>query len=163
MKGSSIAFPVMLGVVLAGIALGGLAASLLMRLMPTAPRFAAALAFMAAVATVASYAWFPRVIEPFGLSSITQPEAILRISLPLMLPVSFVSGMFFPIVGAALRSGFGSEIETAGVLTLVNTIGAAIGSLIAGFLMLPLLGIEKTIFTIALKTPGSHFRIARFE
>jgi len=148
-KGSSIAFPVMLGVVLAGIAAGGLVASLLMRLMPTAPRFAAVLAFAAAIAAVASYASFPRVIEPFGLMSITSADAILRISVPLMLPVSFVSGMFFPIVGAALRGGFGSEIETAGVLTLVNTIGAAIGSLIAGFLMLPLLGIEKTVFTIA--------------
>jgi spermidine synthase len=149
-KGSSIAFPVMLGVVLAGIALGGLAASLLMRVVPGAPRFAAALAFIAAVATVVPYAVFPRVIEPFGLGSITQPEAILRISLPLMLPVSFVSGMLFPIVGAALRGGFGSGIETAGVLTLVNTIGAAIGSLVAGFLMLPALGIEKSIFAIAI-------------
>ena len=148
-KGSSTAFPVMLGVVLGGIALGGLASSLLMRLMPAATRLAAALACTAAVATVASYAWVPRVIDPFGLSSITRPDAILRIGLPLMLPVSLVSGMFFPIVGAALRGGFRSEIETAGVLTLVNTIGAAIGSLIAGFVMLPTLGIEKTIFMIA--------------
>ena len=149
-KGSSNAFPVMLGVVLAGIALGGLAASLLMRFDRTAPRFAAPLAFIAAVATVGSYAWFPRAVEPFGLGSITQPAAILRISLPLMLPVSFVSGMFFTIAGAALRSGLASEIETAGLLTLVNTVGAAIGSIVAGFLMLPLLGIERTIFTIAL-------------
>ena len=153
-KGSSLAFPVMLGVVLAGIALGGLAASLLMRLMPTAPRFAATLAFVAAVATVASYAYFPRVIEPFGLTSVTQPDAIVRISLPLMLPVSFVSGMFFPIVGVALRREFRSEIQTAGVLTLVNTIGAAIGSLAAGFVMLPLAGIERTVFTIAIVYGG---------
>ena len=153
-KGSSLAFPVMLGVVLAGIALGGLAASLLMRLMPTAPRFAATLAFVAAVATVASYAYFPRVIEPFGLTSVTQPDAIVRISLPLMLPVSFVSGMFFPIVGVALRREFRSEIQTVGVLTLVNTIGAAIGSLAAGFVMLPLAGIERTVFTIAIVYGG---------
>ena len=149
-KGHSNAFPVMLGVVLAGIALGGLAASLWMRLAGEAHRFAAVVALVAAVATVASYAAFPSVIAPFGLSSITQPEAILRISLPLMLPVSFVSGMFFPLAGAALRSGLTSEIETAGVLTLVNTIGAAIGSLIAGFVLLPFLGIEKSFFAVAL-------------
>jgi spermidine synthase len=153
-KGSSIAFPVMLGVVLAGIALGGLAASLWMRVAPTAPRFAAVLAFLAAVASVASYAAFPSVIAPFGLTSITSPEAILRISLPLMLPASFVSGIFFPIVGAALRNGLASEIETAGLLTLVNTIGAAVGSLVAGFILLPLAGIEKTIFVIAVIYAG---------
>ncbi|HEY3162557.1 MAG TPA: fused MFS/spermidine synthase [Vicinamibacterales bacterium] len=149
-KGHSNAFPVMLGVVLAGIALGGLAASLWMRLAGETHRFAAVVAFVAAVATVASYAAFPSVIAPFGLSSITLPEAILRVSLPLMLPVSLVSGIFFPLAGAALRSGLASEIETAGVLTLVNTIGAAIGSLIAGFVLLPFLGIEKSFFAVAL-------------
>ena len=148
-KGHSNAFPVMLGVVLSGIALGGLASSLGMRLAPGAHRFTAPLAFLAAVATVASYQAFPAVIAPFGLSSITEPEAILRISLPLMLPVSFVSGMFFPLVGAALRSALRSDIETAGALTLVNTIGAAVGSLVAGFVLLPVLGIERSIFTIA--------------
>ncbi|PYR82135.1 MAG: hypothetical protein DMF87_02720 [Acidobacteria bacterium] len=94
------------------------------------------------------------MIEPFGLTSVTQPDAIVRISLPLMLPVSFVSGMFFPIVGVALRREFRSEIQTAGVLTLVNTIGAAIGSLAAGFVMLPLAGIERTVFTIAIVYGG---------
>jgi len=148
-KGHSNAFPVMLGVVLAGIALGGLAASLWIRVAPTAPRFAPALAFVAAAVSVASYAAFPSVIAPFGLTSITSPESILRIGLPLMLPASFVSGVFFPIVGAALRAGLSSEVETAGLLTLVNTIGAAAGSLVAGFILLPLVGIEKTIFVIA--------------
>jgi spermidine synthase len=148
-KGHSNAFPVMLGVVLAGIAFGGLVASLWQRLMSGAYRFAAPLAFIAAVAVVASYRHFPSVIEPFGLASITQPEAIFRVSLPLMFPVSFVSGIFFPLIGAALREGLTSEIETAGVLTLVNTVGAAAGSLVAGFLLLPTLGIEKSFFTVA--------------
>ena len=98
-KGSSDAFPVMLAVVLAGIAMGGLAASLWMRAAPGAYRFAPALALAAGIATVASYAAFPSVIAPFGLTSITRPAATLRISIPLMLPVSFVSGLFFPISG----------------------------------------------------------------
>jgi spermidine synthase len=149
-KGSSDAFALMLAVVLAGIALGGLAASAWMRLMPAAHRFVPVLGLLAAIVTLASYAAFPRALAPFGLSSISRPEDILRISLPLMLPVSFVSGMFFPMVGAALRAALTSDVEAAGVLTLVNTTGAAVGSLAAGFLLLPLLGIEKTIFAIAL-------------
>src|SRR5262245_12706708 len=149
-KGHANAFAVMLAVVLGGIAAGGLMASLWQRLMPSAYRFAAPLAFVAAVAVVASYRYFPSVIEPFGLESITQPEAIVRVSLPLMFPVSFISGMFFPLVGAALRTGLTSEIATAGTLTLANTIGAAVGSLVAGFVLLPLLGIEKSFFAIGL-------------
>jgi spermidine synthase len=149
-KGHSVAFAVMLAVVLAGIAAGGLTAALWLRLMPGAYRFAASLAFVAAVAVVASYRYFPSAIEPFGLESITQPEAILRVGLPLMFPVSFISGMFFPVVGAALRTGLTSEIATAGTLTLVNTIGAAVGSLVAGFVLLPLLGIERSFFAIGL-------------
>src|SRR5262245_39291411 len=148
-KGHSIAFAVMLAVVLAGIAVGGLMASLWQRLMPAAHRFAAPLAFVAAVAVVASYRYFPSVIAPFGLESITQTEAIVRVSLPLMLPVSLLSGIFFPLVGAALRAGLTSEVATAGTLTLVNTIGAALGSLVAGFVLLPLIGIERSFFAIA--------------
>ena len=149
-KGHSSAFAVMLGVVLAGIALGGLVASLWQRLSAAAYRFAATLAFIAAAALVLSYRQFPSVIEIFGLSSITQPEAILRVSVPLMFPVSFVSGIFFPFIGAALRASRSSGIETAGVLTLVNTIGAACGSLVAGFVLLPIAGIEKSFLAIAL-------------
>ena len=147
-KGHSIAFAVMLAVVLAGIAAGGLMASLWQRLMPAAHRIAAPLAFIAAATVVGSYRYFPSVIEPFGLESITQPEAIVRVSLPLMFPVSFISGMFFPLVGAALRTELTSEIATAGTLTLVNTMGAAVGSLVAGFVLLPLLGIERGFFAI---------------
>jgi len=149
-KGHSTAFPVMLGVVLAGIALGGLTASMWQRVTTDAHRFAASVAFLAAVGTVVSYARFPSVIAPFGLSSIVEPAAILRVSVPLMLPVSFASGLFFPLAGAALRSGRASEIETVGLLTLANTVGATAGSIVAGFLLLPTLGVEKSIFTIAL-------------
>jgi spermidine synthase len=148
-KGHSITFAVMLASVLAGIAVGGLIASLWLRLMPTAHRFAAPLLFVAAIAVVASYRYFPSAIAPFGLDSITQPDAIARVSLPLMLPVSVISGIFFPLVGAALRAGLASEIATAGTLTFVNTIGAAFGSLVGGFVLLPLIGIERSLFAMA--------------
>jgi spermidine synthase len=130
--------------------LGGLIASLWLRLTAGAYRFAASIVFVAAVAVVASYQSFPSVIAPFGLESITEPAAILRVSLRLMFPVSFLSGMFFPLVGAALRTGLASEIAAAGTLTLVNTIGAAAGSLVAGFVLLPWLGLERSFFAIGL-------------
>ena len=145
-KGHSMAFPLMLGVVLAGIAMGGLVASLWMRWSSQAHRFAPAVALLAGAACAFSYAAFPRAIEPLGLSSITGAAAIVRVAVPLMLPVSLLSGIFFTLAGAALRGHAESHVEATGVLTLANTIGAAIGSLVAGFVLLPDLGVEKSIF-----------------
>ena len=151
-KGHSEAFPLMLGIVLAGIALGGLAASLLSR--DGDRGFASPVAFSAGVLCVISYAAFPLIIEPLALSTITTPLAILRIGVPLMFPVSFLSGIFFTLLGAALRSHLASETETAGVLTLANTTGAALGSLTAGFVLLPVLGMERSFFLIAVLYGG---------
>jgi predicted membrane-bound spermidine synthase len=154
--GQSVAFAVMLGVVLAGIALGGLVASQGLRLLPDAHRFASPIAFAAGLLCVASYAVFPEVIQPFASSPHVISEAldILRIGTPLMFPVAFLSGGFFTLVGAALRHDRASETETTGVLTLANTVGAALGSLVGGFVLLPGLGMEKSFFLIGLLYGG---------
>jgi spermidine synthase len=150
--GHTVAFALMLGVVLAGIALGGLAASQWLRRWPNAHRWASPIAFAAGFLCVGSYAVFPLVIGPFSSSPyvITETVDILRVALPLMFPVSFLSGIFFTLIGAALRHSLASETETTGALTLANTVGAAFGSLLGGFVFLPLLGMEKSFFLIAL-------------
>jgi spermidine synthase len=152
--GYSMIFALMLAAVLAGIALGGLAASQWLRLRPDAHRFASSIAFAAGLLCVGSYAAFPLVMNPFALNNITTMVGILRIALPLMFPVSFLSGIFFTLVGAALRTHLASETETTGGLTLANTIGAALGSLLCGFVFLPLLGMEQSFFLIALLYGG---------
>ena len=155
-KGHSEAFPLMLAIVLAGIALGGLTASSWLSAGLKRPALrdgdrglASPVAFSAGLLCVISYAVFPRIIEPLGLSTITKPLAILQIGVPLMFPVSFLSGVLFTLLGAALRGHLASDNETAGVLTLANTTGAALGSLTAGFVLLPVLGIERSFFLIA--------------
>jgi spermidine synthase len=155
-EGYSVTFALMLGVVLAGIALGGLAASRWLRLLPDAYRFASPVAFSAGLLSVASYDAFPLVIRPFtsSLYSIGDPLEILRVGVPLMFPVSFFSGIFFTLLGAALRNNLASETETTGVLTLANTTGAAIGSLVGGFVLLPVLGMERSFFLIAVLYGG---------
>lgn len=153
-KGHSDAFPLMLGIVLAGIALGGLAASFWLRLSPDAHRVAAAVAFAAGGLGVIGYAAFPRFIEPLALSTIARPFAILQVGVPLMFPVSFLSGVLFTLLGAALRSHLASDTEAAGVLTLANTAGAALGSLTAGFVLLPVLGMERSFLLIAVLYGG---------
>jgi len=161
-KGDSNAFPVMLGIVLAGISLGGLVASLWFRADPrkgpaprnAGPGFASPIAFSAGLLCVISYAVFPRFIAPLALATITRPLEILHIGVPLMFPVSFVSGILFTLFGAALRSHLTSESETTGILTLANTTGAALGSLTAGFVLLPVVGMEQSLFLIAVLYGG---------
>lgn len=155
-NGRSTAFALMLGVVLVGIALGGLVASLWLRLSTDAHRFASPVAFAGGLLCVATYATFPVIIHPFTASTsmISEAIGILRVGFPLMFPVSFLSGIFFTLVGAALRGSLDSETETTGILTLANTIGAALGSLVGGFVLLPGLGMEKSFFVIAMLYGG---------
>ena len=148
--GTSTALALMLAAVLTGLALGGLAASSWLRAIPDAYRFASPVACSAGLLCVVTYAGFPMMIEPLAPGSITRTLAILQIGVPLMFPVSFLSGIFFTLAGAALRAHLHSETEATGVLALANTTGAALGSLVCGFFLLPVLGMERSFFLITL-------------
>jgi spermidine synthase len=58
------------------------------------------------------------------------------------------SGAIFTMLGRALKEEMGNGTRTAAWLTLFNTAGAMIGSLVAGFVLLPWLGIEKSLFVM---------------
>ena len=147
-KGHSEALALILGLVLIGIALGGLAGAWWLRAVPAAHRFAASVACLASAATVIPYALFPAAVDA-SPSIVVDTVSILRLAAPLTLPVSFCSGLFFTLIGGALRNCLDSETATTGALTLVNTSGAALGSLAGGLLFLPLLGVEASIFLVA--------------
>ena len=147
-KGHSEALALILGLVLIGIALGGLAGAWWLRAVPAAHRFAASVACLASTATVIPYAIFPAAVDA-SPSIVVDTVSILRLAAPLTLPVSFCSGLFFTLIGGALRNCLDSETATTGALTLVNTSGAALGSLAGGLLFLPLLGVEASIFLVA--------------
>jgi len=144
--GTQLAFALMLAVVLAGIATGGLAAAAWLRRRPEAPRWLAPIGLLASVATTVSYASFdPASAPPAGDAIRT-----LWLSLTLMLPTSLVSGVLFTLLGASLREELAGDAATAGLLTLANTVGAALGAPLAGLLLLPLLGIERSLFALTL-------------
>lgn len=148
-SGHSESFAIMLVIVLAGIAFGGFAASGILRKRPRFSEEGATLAFILSVFCILSYAVFPNVVSPFRQAVITRAPAILSIGLPLMFPVSFLSGIFFTLIGAALREHLASEMAATGVLTFANTTGAALGAFCAGFLFLPVFGVERSLFLIA--------------
>ncbi len=139
---------VMLAIVLAGIAIGGFASSLWFRWRPDAQRHAPALALLAGALVAFSYS------ELGGLLADGVPRRIEWLYFVLTFPVAFVSGMLFPMLGRALQArGVGSSRAT-GLTTLANTVGSATGSFVAGYLLLPRIGVEASFFMLALGYGG---------
>jgi predicted membrane-bound spermidine synthase len=144
---TTLTFSLMLAVVLSGIGLGGLVASAWLRRQPFAAVYLPSLALAAAAATAASYALFARLT---GSGSATRWSDVLWIACSLTAATSFLSGSIFTVLGQALRGNAARDTSAAAWLTLLNTSGAVCGSLAATFVLLPVLGIERAIFALAM-------------
>jgi spermidine synthase len=147
---STEAFAFMLAIVLAGIASGGAVASAWLRRKHEAHAHTATVIFGAGVLCVATYAAVPWVISTMAVRPLRSAAEILRLGIPLMLPVSLLSGAIFTLLGSSLRAHLPTVVTTAGVLTLANTLGAALGAFVGGFVLLPQLGMERSFFALAL-------------
>jgi predicted membrane-bound spermidine synthase len=167
LSGTSPAFAAMLSVVLLGIGAGGLAASLWTGRDAAAHRWLPALALLAGVALISTYVTFDRVLalQPEDYSQ--TPRATFLESCWLMLAVCFVSGILFTLIGRALRDEVQGATRAAGLLTLANTTGAMLGGPLAGFVLLPGIGMERSLFVlaaayglVALLTSGAGSRAA---
>jgi len=148
--GGSLAFALMLGTVLMGIGLGGYVGGIWIRKDPRAFCHAAVVAFLAGCVSVAVYRGFEVVIAPHGIAYVTRAQDILWLTFALTFPTSLLSGVLFTLVGAALEQEVSPDSRATGLLTLANTFGAGLGSLIAGFVLLPLLGMERSFFLLAM-------------
>ena len=147
--GSSLAFSLMLAVVLAGIGLGGLAGGRWLARSPGAWRTAPTLAALAGALCIALYLGFDQVLDfSQQTSAMTASEIILR-AIPLMFPVSLISGVLFTLLGSLLHEQTGGETWAAGLLTLANTTGGVAGSILGGFVLLPTLGMEASLHWLA--------------
>jgi predicted membrane-bound spermidine synthase len=141
------AMSVMLAIVLAGIAIGGLAATRLTARRASTTRMAATLAVAASAAVAVSYALFGRWTSGTQVGDWTR---VAWLAATLTLPTAVMSGVLFTALGAAIRSATVDDASAAARLTLANTIGAALGPPIAGFVMLPMLGTERSLLALAL-------------
>lgn len=179
--GTVYTFGVILAVVLLGIGLGGLSYGLFFRKKAPSAR---ALAFTAALE-----AFFVAIPFAFGdrlavLALAVRPEqglglfhyvpgwlAIISI---MTFPASFVAGAQYPLLVALLGEGrarIGSHLGTVGAH---NTLGAMVGSLLGGFVLVPMLGAVGSMRagcllllvmaagagTFAFKTPATRRMIA---
>ena len=152
--GTSPAFGTMLSVVLLGIGAGGLAASLWAGRDPSAHRWLPGLAFLAGIMTILAYVTFDRALDLVGSDYTHDLRAIALESVWLMLLVSFLSGLLFTLMGRALRDEVEGATRATGLLTLANTTGAMLGAPLAGFALLPGLGMERSFFVLALSYGG---------
>ncbi len=139
-----LAFAVVLALVLAGIALGSLLASLWASLSARAGQFAWLAAYAGGLFGLGGYLLYPLFLR--GSFPPYQPlSTIVALAAPLVLPTSLASGALFTLLGARLRRFAGSDAATAGALSFANTIGAGIGPLLAGFVLLPQIGMERAL------------------
>ena len=163
--GSTYTFSVMLLAFLIGIAIGGkLGGPLADRLLARhgLARVLQAFALVEVLIAVTSYAlmyiypeipfWYVWLFD--GMNATEHPMAMWIISLVLsglvMTPPAVLMGLHFPL---AVRAVVGSDDELGGPVGMVygaNTLGGVLGAFLAGFVMLPTIGVQGTIFVAAL-------------
>ena len=148
---SPTAFAIMLAVVLAGIGFGGVAAGAIHRHSARLNQFLPVLLLFAAIAVLLTYQFFPgeAVRAPAGAFSLASWHQITLLCLALMFPVSFLSGMLFPTIAARIQVEVPDRMNSTGIAALLNTSGAAIGPLLASFVLLPSIGLQWSLILCA--------------
>jgi spermidine synthase len=139
-------FAIMLAVVLAGIGFGGIVAGVIHRGSGRLNDLLPVLLLLAAIAALLSYLFFPgRLAQSrtgvFDLSW----RVVALLSLALMFPVAFLSGILFPSLVASVQVSVGDRMNSTGITTLFNTTGAAAGPLLASFVLLPAVGYQWSL------------------
>jgi len=150
-------FTVMLAAFLSGIWLGSwLHAALPLRRIGPALQLGLVLCAIGVGAALTSF-WIPRLPELalrvnvglFGDAPRIRAATILLLGFVVMLPPCVFMGVAFPLAGEArarLGRGFG---RSAGDTLGLNTAGSIAGSLLAGFVLIPRLGLQRGMLLIA--------------
>jgi predicted membrane-bound spermidine synthase len=148
---TSTAFCVMLAVVLAGIGLGSIVSSVIPDRVLPRRQLLPVLLILAASATLLSYLFFPVPLHPPNVPTFDRvfAQRVGLLSLALMFPVAFLSGALLPAIVTCVQSEVPGRMNSTGLTMLFNTIGAACGPLIAGFLLLPRLGFQSSLIFCA--------------
>jgi spermidine synthase len=151
------AFAATLAAVIGGIAFGSVFGSWLAGRTPS-PAFWLVVALTATAIAVSVTSWLgggylPRFVvhqlaqSPSGVGQLFAAHAMLGTAL--VVPTAVGMGLAFPL---ALELVKGSEQSTArrlGIVYAVNTLGAVAGSLVASLLLIPLLGLQRTLLVVS--------------
>lgn len=155
LQGTTQAFSIMLANYLAGIAIGSVVANrLLVRGGRPARLFGVTQALLATLVVVAMMATphLPRVMALMQRSSDLDPTetwVILVVSSLLLLPLAIVLGTSIPLAWRLAGQRAEDAPRYAGRVLAANTLGGLVGSLLAGFALVPLLGMEVSLLSVA--------------
>lgn len=145
--GSTLAFATMLASFLLGIALGSAAASRLARSRQTATTgFVIAQLATAVLAWLAfqSAEWLPDFAKLVGASGLNPAPGIL-VAVAVLLPFTLCIGATFPFAVRLVATGADEAAIASARVYAWNTVGSILGSVGAGFALLPLLGVEGSM------------------
>ena len=146
--GTGIAFSLLLAVVLAAIGIGGRFGGFIVARLPGSTASASACALAAGGIGVGLYVVFPQIVARYGTQQIVASSDILLLVAAISAPVAVFSGALFTLTGAALAAAIPGETRATGWLTLANTTGSGLGSLLAGFVLIPWAGVEASLFLL---------------
>lgn len=148
--GTGMAFAALIAAVLSGIGLGGALASSWLKKDGEAHRFSGVILCMCAATLLFCFAKVGSVIGLYDWYAHSQFFSILPLGFAIAFLPSLFSGIIFVFFGALLETHLKNGQRAAAFVTLSNTAGACIGSLVGGFFLLPHLGIEKSILLLAI-------------
>jgi predicted membrane-bound spermidine synthase len=137
----------MLAVVLAAIGIGALVGSAWLGRRAGVIAWLPVVSVAATCVSVATYGAFQAFTTGAQVSA---PPQILWFASVLTFPTALLSGLLFTLIGQALEHEVGDDAKAAGWLMLANTTGAMCGPLVAAFVLLPQLGIERSVFGLSL-------------
>ncbi len=154
---TSFAFAFVLSAVIAGVALGSALAARPAPRTRRPARWLVALLAAGALSSLAVIAVVPRAVVPLGAVVRTHADDMGRLLwmeagfvLLLLLAPASLSGAVFPFAVRLLADTRGGTGRPVGRVLAWNTAGAIVGSLAAGFLALPRLGLETSLYAAAL-------------
>ncbi len=144
------AFATMLAAFLTGIAFGS---AVLSRLLPRIRRPTLALGAVQALIGIASVLSLPIISEMNaivrGIGFGGRPT-VFAVCVLVMLGPTFLMGASFPLAARIASAGDSRIAAAVGGVYALNTAGAILGSVAAGFLMAPIFGIRNSVLLTAL-------------
>ena len=150
------AFSTVVAIFIVGIAIGAAIASRMVAWMKSpavglawSMLLSAALALAAASAVDWALLTLGGIVSHpnYQFSDVLRREVLLVAVM--LLPMTIAFGAAFPFAVAVAGGTDDGVIESLGVIYAINTLGAILGSLLAGFVLVPMIGLHTTIRIVA--------------
>ncbi|MCC7367326.1 MAG: fused MFS/spermidine synthase [Chloroflexi bacterium] len=157
------AFVTMLSMVLIGIALGSAVVTPLMRRKVNVPLLFAALELgiaiggiwaIWAVSNLAEIRGFLEATRGLRRLAATSTNFNFVVAAVTILPTTFMIGATFPLAARIYTVGLDRSSERLGQIYAVNVFGAIFGSMLGGFVLLPLLGTQASLLLLSVASLG---------